>query len=233
MPIDEALARVAAIQSLVERATALSSGKKPTPAAVAAPASFGSLLERAVSLPPASTPLPSQSPYAYSYQPSPTRQLSALGGGWVDPAPTPGPAGMRTLQAAQREVGVVEDPPGSNDGARIADYRAAVAGSMPGVPWCAYFLSWAAAQAGVPIGEEGQGYGAVEDVAAWGARTGRLLPPGSLPQPGDVALYGGRHIGLVESVRADGGLTTVEGNHRNAVERVERRFSEVTGFIRL
>ncbi|MBI5104845.1 MAG: hypothetical protein HZB46_07650, partial [Solirubrobacterales bacterium] len=65
---------------------------------------------------------------------------------------TGGTPGLRALQAAQAEVGVAEQPPGSNDSPRIAQYREATAGSGVG-PWCAYFTSWAAAQAGVPLGE--------------------------------------------------------------------------------
>src|SRR3954465_5171665 len=52
-----------------------------------------------------------------------------------------GPAGM--VQAAAGEVGQAEQPPGSNDSPRIAEYRSATSGSGVG-PWCAYFASWAA-----------------------------------------------------------------------------------------
>jgi len=57
-------------------------------------------------------------------------------------------SGLRTLLTAAGEIGVQEEPPGSNDGPRIAQYRAASAGAAasPG-PWCAYFVSWAGAQA--------------------------------------------------------------------------------------
>lgn len=157
-------------------------------------------------------------------------------GGVYDPAGVAlnqSAAGLRALAAATAEIGVQEEPPGSNDGARIAAYRAAVQGSAPGVPWCAYFVSWAAAQAGVPIGEEGQGYGAVEQVHDWAERTGRLLPAGTPPQPGDLILFGGEHIGIVESVGANGALTTVEGNHQHRVSRVQRTVAEATGFVRL
>src|SRR6185436_18047280 len=61
---------------------------------------------------------------------------------------------------AGAEVGQAEQPPGSNDSPQIAQYRTATAGSGVG-PWCAYFTSWAAAQAGVPLGEAGQGFGSV------------------------------------------------------------------------
>jgi hypothetical protein len=142
-------------------------------------------------------------------------------------------AGLRALAAATSELGVREEPPGSNDGQRIAGYRAAVVGSAPGVPWCAYFVSWAAAQAGTPVGEEGQGYGAVEQVQAWADRTGRLLPPGTLPKPGDLILYGSAHVGIVESVGPGERMTTIEGNHQDAVQRVDRSLGEATGFVRL
>ncbi len=142
-------------------------------------------------------------------------------------------AGLRTLAAATAELGVQEEPPGSNDSPRIAAYRTAVEGSAPGVPWCAYFVSWASAQAGVPVGEEGQGYGAVEQVHDWAERTGRLLPAGAAPQPGDLILFGGEHIGIVESVGPGGALTTIEGNHQQRVSRVQRSLSEATGFVRL
>jgi hypothetical protein len=147
-----------------------------------------------------------------------------------------GTAGQRALAAAQAEVGVAEQPPGSNDGPRIAEYRTATAGSGVG-PWCAYFTSWAAAQAGAPLGEVGQGFGAVEAVYAWAQRTGRAMPagPGVVPSPGDLIVWGGRHIGIVESVDPDGSIHTIEGNSSNAVSR--RTYGAdgggATGYVRL
>ena len=37
--------------------------------------------------------------------------------------------------------------------------------------------------------------------------------------PGDLIVWGGRHIGIVESVDADGSIRTIEGNSSNAVSR--------------
>ena len=145
-----------------------------------------------------------------------------------------GGAGQGVLAAAQAEVGQAEQPPGSNDSARIAEYRTATAGSGVG-PWCAYFASWAAAQAGVPIGEQGQGFGAVTAVWDWGQRTGRTIPAGSVPQPGDLIVWGGRHMGIVESVGADGSIRTIEGNSSDQVAR--RTYGPdgggATGYVRL
>jgi cell wall-associated NlpC family hydrolase len=154
----------------------------------------------------------------------------------IYPVPVPAPdaaAGSRALAYAQAEVGQGEEPPGSNDGPRLALYRSAVAGAAPGEPWCAYFVSWAAQQAGVPLGDAGTGLGSVAQITDWAQRTGRLLPPGAQPQPGDLILFGDRHVGLVESVAPDGSLTTVEGNYAQSVSRVQRSPSEATGYVRL
>jgi hypothetical protein len=141
--------------------------------------------------------------------------------------------GARALAAAQGEIGAAEYPPGSNDGPRIPTYRSAVAGSMAGAPWCAFFVSWAAAQAGAPIGDGGSGLGSVAQIRDWASRAGRLLPGTTTPQPGDLVLFGDRHVGLVESANPDGSLTTVEGNEGDAVRRVQRSPGEATDFVRL
>jgi hypothetical protein len=144
---------------------------------------------------------------------------SVMGTATAATAATAGaPAGSTAVQAAAGEVGQAEQPPGSNDSPRIADYRSAVAGAGVG-PWCAQFVSWAEKQAGTPIGEAGQGFQSVEAVAAWGQRTGRWQPAGSVPQPGDLIVWGGRHIGIVESVDPDGSIHTIEGNSSDAVSR--------------
>jgi len=137
------------------------------------------------------------------------------------------------VQAAEGQVGQAEQPPGSNDGPQIALYRSAVQDAQAGQPWCAYFVSWAAAQAGSPLGDAGQGLGSVSEIASWAQRTGRYLPAGSPPQTGDLILFGSEHVGLVESVNPDGSLTTIEGNSSDAVSRVHRMPGEATAYVRL
>jgi len=148
--------------------------------------------------------------------------FSAVLGAQVAPpavtTPLGGSPGQRLAQAAAAEVGQAEQPPGSNDSARIAEYRTATTGSGVG-PWCAYFASWAASQAGVPLGEQGQGFGAVAAIDDWARRTGKLVAPGAPPQPGDLILWGGRHMGIVEAVDPDGSVRTIEGNSSDAVTR--------------
>ena len=183
-------------------------------AAMARIAEINGMLAPAQAMPPATTAAPSS---ATAFQSA----LTAAGAGPIASAavmPQGGSGGQKMVALAQAEVGQAEQPPGSNDSPRIAQYRSATAGSGVG-PWCAYFVSWAAQQAGTPLGEQGQGFGSVSAVMDWGQRTGRALPAGSTPQPGDLIVWGGRHIGMVESVDADGSIHTIEGNSSNAVSR--------------
>ena len=227
MSVTEAMARIAEIHAWIT---------PPPPAAPAATAatttspSFANLLTGAQGPPGGGLPAgvsalmaPPAAAGVYGVYGVPT--LGGLPAGGV---------GQRMVQIAQAELGQAEQPPGSNDSPRIAEYRTATAGSGVG-PWCAYFTSWVAQQAGVPIGEAGQGFGAVASVAAWGQRTGRYFEAGSqTPQPGDLIIWGGRHIGIVESVGIDGSINTIEGNSSNAVSR--RTYGPdgggATGFVR-
>jgi hypothetical protein len=135
------------------------------------------------------------------------------------PAAAPGTnAGQAIVNIARGEVGQAESPPGSNDSPRIAMYRQATAGSGVG-PWCAYFASWAARQAGVPLGDHGQGFGSVASVWSWAQSSGKAMPAGSKPAPGDLIVWGSRHIGIVQSVDSNGTIHTIEGNSSDRVSQ--------------
>lgn len=217
MNLEEVLARVRQLETMP-----LATAAPPAPP----PSAFDALLAGARAAPLA----------ASAVAPSTLASLlTALELAQPAAAPIPGAtgAGPRLLAAAQSQVGQGEQPPGSNDGPAIALYRSAVAGSLPGDPWCAEFVSWAAAQAGAPLGDGGAGFRSVAALTDWAARTGRLLPASSTPQPGDLILFGDRHVGIVEAVEPNGTIDTVEGNYANAVSRVRRSPAEATGFVRL
>ena len=62
---------------------------------------------------------------------------------------------------------------------------------------------------------------------AWAERTGKAIPAGARPpQPGDLIVWD-EHIGIVESVGADGAIHTIEGNSSDSRRpphlRVRRR----------
>jgi len=159
--------------------------------------------------------------------------VSALG------AAGTGSRGQQIAAIATAELGVAEEPAGSNNGARIAEYRTATTGSGVG-PWCAYFTSWVAGRAGVPIGPDGSGLGYVPTVRTWAEETGRYIPAGSGPaQVGDLVLFdrGGDgvldHIGVVTGVSPDGSIQTVEGNSSDKVSARSYGPDGYTGLVRL
>jgi hypothetical protein len=189
MSVESAVARVAELQSAFAPRAPLTA-KTTGAAEVTNPSAFASMLNGA-------------------------QGTSPLGG----VALQGGPAGARIVAAVQNEVGQSEQPPGSNDSPRIAEYRQATAGAPGPGPWCAYFTSWAAREAGVPIGDHGQGFGSVDAVYAWAQSAGKAIPAGSgAPQPGDLIVWD-EHIGVVESVTPDGRIQTIEGNSSDQVAR--------------
>jgi hypothetical protein len=146
-----------------------------------------------------------------------------------------GGVGERIVAIAQSQIGQSEQPPGSNESPAIAEYRSATAGASPGAPWCAYFASWAARQAGAPIGDQGQGLGAVSEIWSWAQSTGRAVAngPGVVPRPGDLIVFGDEHVGIVKGVLPDGRIQTIEGNYENKVAANVRGAGEATGYVRM
>ncbi len=138
----------------------------------------------------------------------------------------------RVVEIAAGEIGVHEDPDGSNDGRRI---RAYTAPDFIGSPWCALFASWAfqqGAEEGSPFGRVASTWGLYE----WAQARGRVLGEAALPQAGDVfvILRGERrgHTGIVCGVTDDGRLCTIEGNASNAVRGCLRGRSAVSAVLR-
>jgi hypothetical protein len=223
MSIDAAVARISQIQTMLAPPSQAQATPAPTAAATsssttATDGTFATALSGATQ-----TSVPATLPGATT---ATTRSVVAPAGSTtatvpgIAPvaAPVAGAGGAAMVQVAASQVGVAEQPPGSNDGPQVATYRASVAGAGIG-PWCAQFASWVARGAGEPLGEQGQGFQSVAAVYGWAQRTGRALPAGSVPSPGDLIVWGGEHIGIVESVGADGSIHTIEGNSGDAVTR--------------
>jgi hypothetical protein len=110
------------------------------------------------------------------------------------------------LNVARSQLGVREDPPGSNQ-VLYATWAA-----IPGLAWCGAFVCWCLEKAGAldvprfvwtPSGAE-----AYRVRGRWD----------NTPSIGDVVFFTwpevGRicHVGFVEAIRDDGGIVTIEGN---------------------
>ena len=143
-----------------------------------------------------------------------------------------GGVGQKIAALARGEIGVKESPPGSNNSPRIAEYRKATAGAPGPGPWCAYFASWAAREAGVPVGPSGSGFGSVDALYSWAQKSGKALPGSATPKPGDLIIWD-EHMGIVESVGPGGQINTIEGNSSDQVIRRKHPAGSALGFVRL
>ena len=159
-----------------------------------------------------------------------------------------------SLNVATSQVGVMEEPPGSNRGPQVDEYLRAVGldPSTDSYPWCAAFVYWSFRQAATRIGVTNPVIRTAGVLDHWNkaGRAGitRLLPDEiqedfSLLKPGLIFVIntgGGKgHIGLVEDFSNDR-LITIEGNtnlpgDREGVgvfRRTGRKLTEINkGFI--
>jgi uncharacterized protein (TIGR02594 family) len=137
------------------------------------------------------------------------------------------------LRVARGEIGVRE----TGGGSRGNRQRYSREMKMPDTEWCAIFVSWCLRKAGVP-----QAYAStrVTLFARHYATLGRFV---RTPRPGDLACFDwegdGRlnHVGIVEQVRPDGRLVTLEGNTnpgngQDGVYRMVRSPKFVRGYCR-
>jgi hypothetical protein len=235
MSIQSTIARVESIRQAMadpaELAGARTGGTEAPAATGAAATTFASALEQArggYQTSPTGLEGSTTSPVGMTAPGAGASPLAGVQGGGTG-------AGAGIVAAAESQIGQSEEPLGSNEGAAIAKYRSATAGAMPGAPWCAYFASWAARQAGAPIGSEGQGLGAVSEIWSWAQSTGRAIQngPGVVPKPGDLIVFGGEHVGIVRGVLPNGDISTIEGNYENKVAANVRPAGEATGYVNM
>ncbi len=248
MSIATTLERVNEIrQALVDPGALVSrtgGAEAPDASSPAGEGSFASALRQAgegagaTGSPGASTGSPTEAASASSadgvvgldYQPTGVEGVGGLYSGGLG-----GAGGNRVVAVAESQLGETEQPPGSNESPAIAEYRSATAGAVPGAPWCAYFASWAAREAGEPLGATGQGIGDVADIWSWAQSTGRAISngPGVVPKAGDLIVFGDSHVGIVRGVLPDGSIATIEGNYENKVAANVRSPGEATGYVEL
>lgn len=163
--------------------------------------------------------------------------------------------GLAALEVAIRELGVSEEPPGSNDGPRIRMYRAGCVRGGKALhlgpsAWCALFVGWCDSIARGEMRLDGHD---VEPPVAWRAAVSELVVDAVRAkawhvgldgaQPGDLlvmrrdgqdpTLGGAGHVGRIERI-GDTTITTVDGNHGNVVARVGRHLldPDIIGHIR-
>lgn len=117
--------------------------------------------------------------------------------------------GQRIIEIATGELGVREEPPGSNRGP-VEKYQEGW-GLGTGWPWCGGFVAWVWRQAGV---DTDLAHPATAVMCQRAEAQGRLGPP----RPGAAIIWCGTHTGVVTHV-GDGVVHTIEGNSGDMVTR--------------
>jgi hypothetical protein len=162
------------------------------------------------------------------------------------PVPVPQGTAPALLRVAEQEVGVKENASGGGTpfhawymSSPRAKETAARDGGSPrsyaNAPWCAMFVSWVGAKAGLSSTVGSDAYTVA--YAQWFKDNHHW---GSTPKQGAVVFYdwgGGRsvdaidHVGLVKKDNGDGTITTIEGNTGNGiVEQRVRPQTDVVGY---
>lgn len=123
----------------------------------------------------------------------------------------------KVIEIARSELGVTENPPGSNRVKYWEDYDP----KMQGQPWCVAFLWWVFNSAGERMAFFGGGKTpSCGTLLRWYKEQGLTVPVGEL-RPGDIVIlnFSGtkdtQHCGLVDFVLPGGwavGIRTIEGN---------------------
>ena len=124
------------------------------------------------------------------------------------------------LNIAVSQIGVMEEPPGSNRGKKVEEYQASV-GLDPGTFWCAAFVYWCFQKASEKLGRKNPVLKTGHCMTHWRDSPAKKILAAdainkpSLIKPGHIFLIntGGSHghTGIVESVEG-GFIHTIEGN---------------------
>ncbi|MBR4760422.1 MAG: lysozyme family protein, partial [Lachnospiraceae bacterium] len=123
---------------------------------------------------------------------------------------SPGADGV--VKTAQGQIGVTEDPPGSNHVLYNTEYYGSEV-SGDAYPWCCVFVWWCFDKSGNGAAfYDGGKVAGCAAVYSWAQKSGRLIAA-SEAQYGDLALFGSNeHIEIVTANNGDGSYETVGGN---------------------
>lgn len=141
------------------------------------------------------------------------------------------------ISKAASFIGVTEDPKGSNNVPFVIDYFGYLPPSAAtSAPWCVIFV-WDIFRMcnASHLLFDGKKVGSCTVLWKWAQAAGRCVDS---PKPGDLVLFDwgndqtADHIGIVESVKDENTIVTIEGNCDDAVRRMTRKMSQTIAFIR-
>lgn len=140
---------------------------------------------------------------------------------------TESPLLTKVLGIAASQVGVREEPLGSNSGPEVDVYLASV-GLGAGDPWCAAFVYWCFKKASAELDVQNELIRTGSVLAHWNEATCSKITSKvafenpAIVKPGDIFIIAHSsstgHTGLVEKVKG-GFITTIEGNTNDGGSR--------------
>ena len=155
---------------------------------------------------------------------------------------------LNAMKIAIKEIGVAEEPPGSNSGPMVNKYLSGV-GLEPGFAWCAAFVYWCFGEAAAKLNRVNPVTKTAGCLDHWRKTRGyKIASKGAvdnpaLIEPGCIFIMsrggGFGHTGIVKSVK-DGYINTIEGNTNTylsaeggGVYELRRKISTINiGFIK-
>lgn len=120
---------------------------------------------------------------------------------------------MKLEEIAAKDIGLQENPRGSNKGKDLEKFFRATDLDQPdGYPWCAAAVSFWVQQyiRANKLAIKEPRIAGVIFFREWAQRNGLTIS--SKPKPGAIVVFMFSHIGVVEALKPDGGITTIEGN---------------------
>lgn len=150
----------------------------------------------------------------------------------------------KTLEIAISQIGVEEEPKGSNSGPQVNQYLKSV-GLSPGFAWCMAFIYWCVNEACKQLEIQNPLVKTAGVLYQLRHTTCRIIPGKSFQavKPGDIFIMefknGLGHAGIVEKIEK-GIVYTVDGNTNDEggregyeVVRRERSITSIKAFIQL
>ncbi len=122
---------------------------------------------------------------------------------------------MTLIEVAKKEIGVKEDPIGSNCGARIEEYQRAVDGRANAESWCMCFVQFLVKEVEKANKVKSLLFRSESCMTVW--ERSPIEMRRESPSPGCIAIWQlgnsrAGHTGIVTEVLKDGKFTSVEGN---------------------
>ncbi len=151
------------------------------------------------------------------------------------------------VKVAVGEIGVMEEPPGSNKGKKVNEYLAST-NCPPGLFWCAAFVYWCFKEAAKNLNMPNPVFNTAGVLNHWNKTKGKKIKAAdavnnpSLIKPGFIFIInhgqGMGHTGIIEKVEG-GFIHTIEGNSNPAgssngigVFKLQRKIAKINqGFI--